>query len=154
MNRTVKMTVGTEVLRGWPNDGSLDTSETVTSGQTVAVGDIVERVSGGTVQKIATKAAGVGTAACGFVVKTGTIAVAGGAATQQTAVVIWGNAIIRTIKAAATPLVLGEHFTGGDASTTGLYRKAATTDVVKGYCIKVETSIGPGAETAYTLVLF
>lgn len=123
----MKMERNAEILRGWPNEGALETLEVIKSAVTLNNGDIVEKQTDGTVDK-------VGGTARQYV---GLVVVGNGDSSSVIAagkcLVIWGNMVVK-IKAAlvnGTPAV-GALLWGQSAklTTQGTEANAATAVVL------------------------
>lgn len=116
-----------EILRGWPADGSRERVETIKSGSTLNNGDVVEKQSDGTVDKVsATKNRYVG------LVVRGNGDSSSGSNTGK-AVVIWGNCIARISNYAAGSYTPGAALT----AVSGQFSLASGTDPVVGYVLDV-----------------
>lgn len=102
---SVKMDYPFMVMRGWPQDGALDSNEIVSSGSTVAAGDVVELQADGTVDAVG--AASANTINVGFVVRgngdSDSVAAAG-----DKAVIVWSGFMARTQKCDTTGLSVGD----------------------------------------------
>lgn len=130
----MKMESVAEIVRGWPNEGSLERLETIKSGSTLVNGDVVEMQADGTVDKVSTSE----TANAGIVIRgngDSSSVVASGKA-----LVLWSNYIVR-IKAAnvvgtVTP---GVSVTGGGSGAVGKFRQATGTAIL-GFCVKVQAA--------------
>lgn len=156
-----------EVIRGWPNDGSLDNYETYTSGQSHTNGSVVIPTTSGAVTNLSVTGRGDTTAlgTYGGVVFAGAGDSASCAASGKD-VVIWGNAIVKIDSTLGndgwTPAIGDKVTYRGRAATgstqTGLvlcFDKAAAGDMVVGYVKNVEAA-GTGvtsASAALTIVL-
>lgn len=152
-----------EVIRGWPNDGSLDNYETYVSGQSHVNGSVVIPTTSGAVTNLSVTGRGDTTALGTF----GGVVFAGAGDSASCAasgkdVVIWGNAIIKIDTSLAntgwTPAIGDKVTYRGKAATgatqTGLelvFDKVAAGDQVVGYVKNVEAA-GTGTTTATAAV--
>lgn len=122
-----------EVLRGWPNEGALERTETVKTASTLVNGDVVEMQTDGTVDKVG----GSKNFAAGLVVRgngDSTSAVAAG----NKAVVLWSNYVVRVKSTQVSgAVVVGSPVT----AQSGKFALASgVTDNVLGFCVKVQAS--------------
>ena len=129
-----------EIIRGWPQDGSLDNYETIASGVTLVNGDVVYVKSDGTIDKVGATANG----------KVGVVVFGNGdepsCAVSNKALVVWGNYIAKFSNASGS-------FAPGDGVTgkNGVPTKDAGTDPTFGFVTKVVAA--SGTETAHIIVV-
>lgn len=155
-----------EVIRGWPNDGSLDNYETYVSGQAHVNGDVVIPTTGGKVTNLSVTGRGDTTALGTF----GGVVFAGAGDSSSCAasgkdVVIWGNAIIKIDSSLCNTgwtAAIGDKVTYRGKAATGstqpglvlVFDKVAAGDQVVGYVKDVVASSGVTSSTsAVTIVL-
>lgn len=136
-----------EILRGWPNDGAMDLSETISSAATgasgLAAGNIVTVAANGTVQLCFTPQAPMGLCVRGnndngSSVTSAVVGELPGVYGDQ-AVVIWGNCAFRT-----TVYNTASVFAPGTAVTgiNGLIDVATGTQPIFGYVKSVYPASG------------
>lgn len=141
----MKMEYVAEVIRGWPGEGALERAEVVKTGATLVNGDVVEKQSDGTVDKVSTTERGY----LGLVVR-------GNGDSQSVvnsgkALVLWGNFIVR-VKAANVigTVVPGTAIAGGGAGAAGKFKQATGTDIA-GYCLGVQAA--SSTEDAHYIIM-
>jgi hypothetical protein len=136
-----------EVIRGWPNDGSLDRVETCKSTYTApAIGDWVEKQSDGTVDLVGgTKTSKVGMVA-GFAASTSDA--------KDKVVVLWSNFIVKvkSTKYKAGAYAPGSGVTAGGGGNSGKLDIDAGSDPVIGFVLNVQAAVA-GSEDANIVVL-
>jgi hypothetical protein len=102
-----------EIIRGWPYDGSLERVETITAGATLQNGDWVAKQADGTVNKVGTTASNA----------VGLVIVGNGdsasAAYSNSAVILWGNFIVKLSNYAAGSYTPGQALTAKSGVLTG-----------------------------------
>jgi hypothetical protein len=130
----MKMEYTAEVLRGWPGEGALERAETIKTGVTLVNGDVVEKQSDGTVDKVSTTERGY----LGLVVRGNGDAQS--SVNSNKALVLWGNFIVR-VKAAQVvgTVVPGTAIAGGGTAAAGKFKQATGTDIA-GYCLFVQAA--------------
>lgn len=139
----MKMEYAFEVLRGWPQDGSLDRVEPIKAGATLKNGDVVVKQSDNTVDL----AGATATNKVGVVIQgNGDSASAAGVGK---AVVLWGNYIA---KVASTAYAAGAYAPGSNVTAKdGKFALDAGTDPVVGVVLDVIAA--SATETASIVIL-
>jgi hypothetical protein len=134
-----------EVIRGWPYDGSLDMSETITTGATLRNGDWVTKQADGTVNKTGAS----GSALAGLVIEGN--GDASSAANSNRAVVLWSNFIAKIANYGAGSFTPGTMVT---AKNGVLVPGVPGTDPVNGYVTEViAAATGLDPETAHITIV-
>lgn len=125
----MKMEFAFEVIRGYPQDGSLDRVEPIKAGSTLKNGDVVAKQTDGTVDLSGASASN----------KVGVIVQGNGdsssAAASGKAVVLWGNYIARV---ASTAYAAGAYVPGSEVTAkSGKLALVTTTDPVVGSVLEI-----------------
>lgn len=125
----MKMEYAIEVLRGWPQDGSLDRVEPIKAGVTLKIGDVVAKQTDGTIDL----AGATATNDVGIVVQGNGDSASASASGK--AVVLWGNYIARV---ASTAYAAGAYVPGSKLTAkSGKLALVTTTDPVVGSVLEI-----------------
>lgn len=125
----MKMEFAFEVIRGWPQDGSLDRVEPIKAGSTLKNGDVVAKQTDGTVDLVGATASN----------KVGVVIQGNGdsssAAASGKAVILWGNYIARV---ASTAYAAGAYVPGSEVTgKSGKLALNAGSDPVVGSVLEI-----------------
>lgn len=131
-----------EIIRGWPQDGALDTHEPIASGSTLVNGDWVEKQPNGTVALTSSTP----TNKVGLVIQ-GNGDSPSAVAAGNRAVVLWSNFIVRVSNYTAGSYAPGT----GVTVVSGKLAVAGANDPVIGV-VKDVVAAGPN-ETAHIVVV-
>lgn len=139
----MKMEYAFEVVRGWPQDGSLDRVEPIKSGVTLKNGDVVAKQSDGTIDLSGATASN----------RVGVVIQGNGDSASSTnvskATVLWGNYIARV---ASTGYAAGAYVPGSEITAkSGKFALNAGSDPVVG--IVLDVIAASATETASLVIL-
>jgi len=138
----MKMEYTAEIIRGWPNDGALDTHEPVTATKTLYNGDWVAKESDGTVDISGASASN----RVGLVIR-GNGDSPSAVAAGNRAVVLWSNFIVKVSNYTAGAYAPGSNVT----VESGKIALAEGGDPVLGF-VKDVVAVGPN-ETAHLVIV-
>ncbi len=125
----MKMEFAFEVIRGYPQDGSLDRVEPIKAAVTLKNGDVVAKQTDGTVDL----AGATATNKVGVVIQGNGDSAS--AAASGKAVVLWGNYIARV---ASTAYAAGAYVPGSEVTAkSGKLALVTTTDPVVGFVLEI-----------------
>lgn len=127
MSRLTKMDYTADFLRGWPNEGALESSTyTIAAGEELEAGDLVVLNSSGELIKAAAETNFAGIVVRGNLDDKSVAGPTGGNLAQgpRKAIVLWGGYIVRTTKIEASVLA-GDPMDAVVVSANGTFVRAA-----------------------------